>query len=112
MGIHGVRNLFENNESERSVEEEEADFNFTKDAPHTLLPPLAEGYSYEIQKLPSGRQAVVVQETHKENTELERAFPSEEASCGCGKYQSCSVCRKFQGDALDSPESRTLRHKD
>lgn len=101
-----MANVFENNEP---VTDKEA-IDELGERVHAMLPPLAEGYRYDLQKLASGRTAVVVEEAVKENSELERAFPDEEGSCGCGKYQGCSRCGKFQGDGLNSPESRTLRH--
>lgn len=82
MGIDGMRNLFEDNESERSVEQEEADLNFVKDTPYIILPPLDEGFEYKIVKLPSGSMAVL---------------PS---------------AKMGQVDDLNTPESRTLRHRD
>ncbi len=35
------------------------DLEVVKDGPYIILPPLAEGYRYEIVTLPSGGQAVV-----------------------------------------------------
>lgn len=49
------RNVFENNQPEVSQE----DFDAVKNGPHILLPELAEGYHYELLRLPSGRMAVV-----------------------------------------------------
>ncbi|AVD99487.1 hypothetical protein SEA_BING_65 [Streptomyces phage Bing] len=49
------RNVFENNQPETSQEDSRA----VGDSPHILLPPLAEGYHYELLRLPSGRMAVV-----------------------------------------------------
>lgn len=47
------RNVFESNE----VNSEE-DIAVLGEDPHILLPPLAEGYRYELIQLPSGRMAV------------------------------------------------------
>lgn len=49
------RNVFENNQPEPSEE----DINAVGNSPHILLPPLAEGYRYELLRLPSGRMTVV-----------------------------------------------------
>lgn len=49
------RNVFENNRPEPSQEDQNAVGN----SPHILLPPLAEGYHYELLRLPSGQMAVV-----------------------------------------------------
>lgn len=104
-----TRNVFENNESEWTIEQEEADCNQLQGAPHMVLPPLADGFKYELTQLPSGREAVVVTEDHKENSELERAFPDEIKTCGCSPYQGCKGCGK-PDPGLDSLQARTLRH--
>jgi hypothetical protein len=70
------RNAFENNDP--SIEMEEADLDFVKDAPHTVLPPLADGFHYTLSKLPSGREAVIVEEDVPDNSEFDRAFGSQE----------------------------------
>jgi hypothetical protein len=113
MGIHGVRNLFEDNEPKpNDVEDHQA----AGDGPHVLLPPLPEGSTYELTKLPSGRSAVIVtgepktEESAEEN--WQKKLETARTTCGCGKYQGCTTCGKYQGDDLNSPESRTLRHRD
>jgi hypothetical protein len=54
MGIHGVRNLFENNEPERPPEE-------LDDSVLAVLPAPGEGYRYELNELDSGEVKVIVQ---------------------------------------------------
>ena len=86
------RNVFEANEPDPSVDEE-----FIKsiagDYPHVRLPPLQEGFSYGIEKLPSGHSAVIIT-GEAEVVEGDQKF---------GEYTT---------DKLNSPESRTLRHRD
>ncbi|QEQ93926.1 hypothetical protein SEA_KARDASHIAN_61 [Streptomyces phage Kardashian] len=94
------RNVFESNELG-----DEADDKILGDDPHILLPPLAEGHEYEITQLPSGRSAVRIK-----SEDLSEEPVS--VSCGCGPYQGCSRCGKYQGDGLNRPDSRTLRHQD
>ncbi|QPX71420.1 hypothetical protein SscP1EGY_22 [Streptomyces phage SscP1EGY] len=55
-----TRNVFENNNPEVSAEQEEADYEALNGRSHTFLPPLPEGYRYELMELPSGRMAVVM----------------------------------------------------
>ena len=66
-----TRNVFESNTPWVTPEDQHE----MVDKTHSVLPPLAEGYRYDLVKLASGRSAIVVEEDHKENTELERAFP-------------------------------------
>jgi hypothetical protein len=87
------RNVFEQNDPTP----DEEDIKAVGEGPHIMLPPLAEGHEYAITDLPSGRKAVVVVD------------PNEQV-CTCKPYQGCSICGKYQGSALDSPESRTERH--
>lgn len=81
------RNVFEANEPDPSVDD---DFikSVAGEYPHVRLPPLQEGFHYEVKKLPSGHSAVVI---------------SEEEGVGGHEYRA---------DDLNSPESRTLRHRD
>jgi hypothetical protein len=101
-----MRNLFESNEPEP----EQEDIKAISNGPHVMLPPLAEGYEYELAKLPSGRSAVIV------TGEAEVLEPETKSCGGTGaheKYKACEDCQKYQGsENLDSPESRTLRHRD
>lgn len=55
MGIHGVSNLFENNEPEPS--QEILDLG---DKLFEVLPSLSRGERYELQKMSDGRTAVVI----------------------------------------------------
>jgi hypothetical protein len=57
------RNVFENNDPVPSEEDAKA----VGDGPHIMLPPLAEGHHYGLQKLPSGRSAVVVEEDEQQD---------------------------------------------
>lgn len=111
MGIHGMRNLFENNEPEP---DEDKDFvkNLAGTNPHVMLPPLAEGFQYEIQKLPSGKSAVIVTGEAEVVEEKPKRPPRNPDVCDCARYQSCEKCRFYEGGDLNSPESLTLRHKD
>ena len=82
------RNVFEANEPDPSVDDD-----FIKSIaganPHVRLPPLQEGFQYEIQALPSGHSAVII-------------------------TGEAEVVEKhdYKADDLNSPESRTLRHRD
>lgn len=77
------RNVFETNEPDPSPDDD-----FIKSLaganPHVRLPPLQEGFAYEIQKLPSGHSAVII----------------------------TGEAEIVEDDDLNSPESRTLRHRD
>lgn len=100
------RNVFENNTNKIADEDVEV----LGDGPHIPLPELKEGYEYAITDLPSGRKAVVVIDPN------EQTDTPEPRSCGGtanhAKYQACEDCGKYKGSALDTPESRTLRHRD
>ena len=106
------RNVFENN---NQIADE--DVEVLGDGPHIPLPELKEGYEYAITDLPSGRKAVVVVDP---NEQVCTHGPDEQCilckkagkSCGCGPFQGCATCGRYQGDGLNSPESRTLRHQD
>lgn len=113
------RNVFENNSK---IADE--DVEVLGNGPHIPLPELKEGYEYTITDLPSGRKAVIVtgngeveEPITPENADGRVTYKDlrgndEERTCWCGPFQGCATCGRYQGDGLNDPESRTLRHKD
>jgi len=93
------RNVFEKNEFPDNEKDIEV---LGGEGPAFVLPSLEDGHEYKLKKLPSGKVAVL---TEEQSDAIEK-------TCDCGPYQGCATCSRYQGDDLDSPESRTLRHRD
>lgn len=91
MGIHGMRNLFESNEPEIPRE----DLDQYSDNLHSILPEAPEGKGYDIVRLSDGRDAVVVKDV---------TYTS--------YFEEKSRAERAAEEDLNSPESRTLRHRD
>lgn len=105
-----MANVFENNEGTpgEAIIVEKLDDNLP-----LVLPKLEEGQRYDFTKLADGRVSITVVEGTDDGQWQQWAKSlGSEGRCGCGPYQGCARCGKYQGDDLNTPESRTLRHGD
>lgn len=101
------RNVFENNTNKIADEDVEA----LGDGPHIPLPELKEGYEYAITDLPSGRKAVIVEKAPVHPTECDQVHEKYKSCPNCSRYYDRQ--KSYEGaEDLNSPESRTLRHRD